>query len=85
MKAKSIKIFSVLFICLLIFSTHAFAARTTITLPSGQTWVSKYDTRSGNYSTVNSRLYAVYPTNGGTDNFTRINVKVTSFSGSVQM
>ncbi|MCZ0704194.1 hypothetical protein J2T56_002490 [Natronobacillus azotifigens] len=82
MKKTTIKIFSVVLFCGLLFSSHVFAARTTLTLPENQTWVSRDATRSGDHSNVHSRLYAVYPTNGGNDNFTRIQVKVTSSSGT---
>lgn len=81
---NTFKITTALFICLLVFNTSAFAAstRTTITVSENQTWVSKSDTRTGNYSDVYSRLYSVYPVSGGEDNFTRIQVKVTSSSGT---
>ena len=79
---KFSKMLSICFIFTLIFTSHAFAARETITVPVNQGWVVKSDTRSGNYATVYSRLYAVYPTKGGTDNFTRVQVKVTSSGGT---
>ncbi len=75
------KIFSIAFVFTLIFTSHAFAARETISLPENQVWISKSDTRSGSSSKVYSRLYAVYPTKGGSDNFTRVQVKVTSSTG----
>lgn len=64
--------------CSLIFSSHVFAARTNITLPKNQQWVHKFDTRTGSYSNVLARLYAVYPADGGKDNFRRIHVQVIS-------
>lgn len=77
------KILSIAFVFALLFSSHAFAARTTITLPEDQVWVSKSTERTGNYKSVLARLYSVYPTTGGKDNFTRIQVRVTSSSGTV--
>ncbi|WP_067842986.1 hypothetical protein [Amphibacillus sediminis] len=81
MKNTFSKVLSVIFVCSLLLGTNVFAARTTLTLPKNQTWVSRSATRSGDYSNVHARLYAVYPTNGGEDNFTRIQVKLTSSGG----
>lgn len=77
------KILSIAFVFALLFSSHAFAARTTLTLPEDQVWVSISTERTGKYKTVYARLFSVYPTDGGKDNFTRIQVRVTSSSGTV--
>ena len=64
-------------------STSALAVRELLIIPAGQVWINRDTTRSGNYSTVTSRVYAVYPPGGGTDNFSRIQVRVTNRSGVV--
>ncbi|SEN56741.1 hypothetical protein SAMN04488134_101374 [Amphibacillus marinus] len=78
MKKTMFKILSVLFFCSLVFGSNVFAARETLNLPSRQSWVDKAATRSGTYNDVRARLYSVYPPNGGTDNFTRIQVVVAT-------
>lgn len=77
------KIVTAFFICSLILTTHVFAARSTFNLPKNQEWVYKYETRTGSYSTVLSRLYAVYPTDGSKDNFKKIQVRISASGGEV--
>lgn len=78
MKNKFMSVLSIVFICFLLLGTNVFAARKTVLLPSKQSWVARTDTRTGDYYNVRSRLYAVYPTNGGKDNFEKIQVRVAS-------
>lgn len=80
-RVKSI-VMMTLAVCLLL-SMHVFATRETLSLPKNQVWVSCGTVRSGNYSYVSARCYAVYPIDGGSDTFTRIQVQVTNSAGTV--
>lgn len=59
----------------------ANAASTTVSLPKGL-WTTVSTTRTGNYSYGEARCLSVYPFNGGTDNYHKIQAKITSSSNS---
>lgn len=83
---KIINSILVMILACMVLSTSAFAVapskRETIYLSSGQKWNGRAAiTRTGDYSTVYARCYAVYPTDGGEDKFTRIQVKISTIPG----
>lgn len=71
--------------CLVIGTTvnvMAESRRETITVSANQVWnVRSAITRTRNYSSVYARCYSVYPTNGGEDNYTRVQVVVKNSDG----
>lgn len=76
----------IVFLMCMVFGTNAFALsaskRETIYLQANQKWNGRAGiTRTGAYSEVYARCYSVYPTNGGTDKFTRIQVKISTIPG----
>lgn len=68
---------------ILVLQTNVFAARTVLTLPKNQAWVTQSTTRTGNFNDLHARCYSVYPTSGGTDNYKKIQVRATNSSGTV--
>ncbi|MBQ3584388.1 MAG: hypothetical protein IJA27_06715 [Lachnospiraceae bacterium] len=86
MKKKIMKILSVGLMMGMIVGTNAFAAvptrRETIFLDFNQQWNGRAAiSRTGDYSTVYARCYSVYPADGGTDNYTKIQAKISTIAG----
>jgi hypothetical protein len=81
---KRISIISIAIFLVLMMGTQVFATskRETLTLGKNQVWnTTSAISRSGYYNDITARLYAVYPTNGGGDNFTKIQFKAENSSG----
>ncbi len=79
MKRKYTITICTLFIILTMSFSNVFATRSTITLKTKQIWnVRTSLTRTTRYSYLTARCFAVYPTGGGKDNFTRVQVKATN-------
>lgn len=83
MRKQVTRVFLVVFAMLLVTASPAFAYRKTLSLAKNQVWTSVSDTRTGKYSYVETRCYAVYPTSGGTDTYSKVRVRVTSSGGTL--
>jgi len=84
MKKKIAAVISTVLMIVLIAGTNVFAVRETIPLGANQVWNTRSAVaRSTYYSYVAARCYAVYPPNGGNDNFTRVQVRAKNASGIV--
>lgn len=69
------KILSIILLTVFVFtvSINTYAARSTVYLPKNQKWSKTYaTTRTGKVGYVTVNCYAVYPPNGGTDNFEKV-------------
>lgn len=78
-KRLSMVVSAVMIVCM-VMSVNVFAAssgREDISLPKNQ-WVHRSGIRSGRYSYVSARVHSVYPSDGGTDNYTRIKARLIS-------
>ena len=64
-------------------TVFAGTGRTTLTLPANQTWQSISTSRTGSFSDLHARCYSVYPTSGGTDNYTKIQCRATNGSVAI--
>lgn len=79
MKRKLTITISTLLVILTMSISNVFATRSTIMLKTKQVWnVQASLTRTARYSYLTARCFAVYPTGGGKDNFTRVQVKATN-------
>lgn len=74
---------SAAFVMCLLLGNSVMAARNTITLPEHQEWVSLTTSRYTAYHTLSARCIAVYPMNGGTDEFKIIQAQITDRNGAV--
>lgn len=87
MKKKIVSVVSVVLLLCMVFSTNVYVAssrRETITLLKNQLWNERSPvTRSLKNNFAYARCYAVYPTDGGTDNFEKIRVRVRDGNGVI--
>ena len=86
MKKKLTTILSTAFMITLIAGSTTLAGtsnRETVTLSKNQVWknASVIVSRSKNNSTLEAQCYSVYPTNGGTDKFTRVQTRAYTTTG----
>lgn len=72
--------------CMMSMSVLAVTNKVVI-LPKNQTWTPRYSlTRpSTNYSYVYARCDSVYPVDGSSDNFKKIQTRIVDFSGDLIM
>lgn len=71
--------------CMMSMSALA-ATNVVISLPKDQAWTSRRSmTRTGNYSYVQASCDSVYPTDGGSDNFSKIQARIVDSSGTLIM
>lgn len=87
MKKKIVSVVSMVLLLCMVFSTNIYVAssrRETITLLKNQIWNERSPvTRSMASSKVYARCYAVYPTDGGGDTFTKIRVRLRDGDGYI--
>lgn len=71
--------------CMMSMSVLA-ATNVVISLPKDQAWTTKRSmTRTGNYSYVQASCDSVYPTDGSTDLFSKIQARIINSSGTLIM
>lgn len=80
---KGVVVFSILAAMTLQMTAFASTGTTTLTLPVNQKWVSVSATRTGSFNDLHARCYSVYPTNGGKDDFKKIQARAVNSSGTV--
>lgn len=71
--------------CMMSISALA-ATNVVISLPKNQTWTAKVSMdRTGRYSYVQASCDSVYPTDGSSDNFGKIQTRIVNSSGTLIM
>ena len=80
MKSKFLHVVSVVMLSAIVFSNSVFATTNTVYLDTNQDWtnVDSSISRSKVNAFIDCKLKAVYPSNGGSDNYTRVWVQVTT-------